>query len=324
VDAQRKVTQLLYAHGYRLKRANKHQIWENDRHNTLVVAATPSDWRAWKNALTILQRQIAGLPTNCTTPTFVLPENLSAAFDQTLGINRKPSAGGQVRPAKSKGTGFIYDEPKKVDLTPEQIEAREAKRREKRELRLQLRDIRETRKEIVEILVTRLSAMLKASRDVHANDTRLLFDSTDWMIGNAFCSLEGNARTRLIIVEHFKAYQLFRNIRELSLADRDHIIDKAKSAEWIDRNLEDIDSSISEVTKWTRICAHRAWTGMKAFDPNVLIGELGDRFSHRRYASNSAAIDQALSIAMKTINEFVTCVAKAQREVELQRRGEAA
>jgi len=127
-SAEIKVSQLLQQHGYRLERDRKHQIWRSSQLNIQIVfASTPSDRRAWDNALSDLKRQIAGQPGRGTQTRFVLTPEVSAAFDRTLGKQGipKPVGGGVQRPAKTRGTGFIYEDSNK-QLTPEEVAAKEA------------------------------------------------------------------------------------------------------------------------------------------------------------------------------------------------------
>jgi hypothetical protein len=128
MSAELRVNALLMQHGYRLVRNRKHQIWVNPSLNCQIVFPnTPSDSRCWRNALSDLKRQIAGLPTRGTQVRFVMTPELSATFDKTLAKRDVPRpSNGVTRPPKNKGAGFIYEDRAPVRLTPEQKVAKKA------------------------------------------------------------------------------------------------------------------------------------------------------------------------------------------------------
>lgn len=120
------VYELLNKHGYRLIRESRHLIFRSQTLNAQIVfPSTGSDKRGWANALTDLRRQIAGQPTRGTAVRFTMTPELSRAFDRSLGKTEIKPSGGVQRPAKTRGTGFVYDPAVKV-LTAEEEAARKA------------------------------------------------------------------------------------------------------------------------------------------------------------------------------------------------------
>jgi hypothetical protein len=121
MNAEVKVHELLLKHGYKLERSRKHQVWRNAQLNCQIVfPSTPSDRRSWDNALPALKRQIAGQPTRGQQVRFALTPEMDAAFNKTLDKTEKIRGGSIQRPAKTKGTGYKYEDQESVPLTPEQ------------------------------------------------------------------------------------------------------------------------------------------------------------------------------------------------------------
>jgi hypothetical protein len=111
---------LLRRHGFVLVSENKHRKYKDPEGRVYIVSKTPSDWRAWRNAVATLKRAIA----NAVPSSELLEEErqrreLEASI--ALEAQRKPSVvgiSGAGKGTKSRGTGFVYDDRKPPKVMP--------------------------------------------------------------------------------------------------------------------------------------------------------------------------------------------------------------
>ena len=108
--------ELLRRHRFVLVSENKHLKYKDPAGRVYIVSKTPSDWWAWRNALTTLKRVIAN-----SVPSSELLEEARQRQELEqyiqLEAQRKPSCPGikgAGKKAKSKGTGFFYDDDKSL------------------------------------------------------------------------------------------------------------------------------------------------------------------------------------------------------------------
>lgn len=174
-NAQKQVDTLLRQQNFRLVRQAKHRVWRNPDGKVFVTAATPSDWRAVKNQITVLKHVIASdpVPEVVAISEFERREALAK-----LARQEKKAPGAAAGPAKSKGCGYTYIEKKPEvisTLTPEQKQAE----REQRALELL---VRKARQEFVASIVAKhrvLAPKLKEEfqrRCLEYADNRLAFE----------------------------------------------------------------------------------------------------------------------------------------------------
>ena len=136
MNPQKQMEKLLCAHRFALVREDKHKVYKNSAGKIFVTSKTPSDRRAWANALCDLRRVIE-LPAK--------PMVLAISdFDRESAARRiqgetKPVAGIKGN-ARTKGTGFIYED--KI-LTPDDL----ARRDEQRQLSIEAKQRKEARRE---------------------------------------------------------------------------------------------------------------------------------------------------------------------------------
>jgi len=108
--------ELLRRHRFVLISENKHRKYKDPEGRVYIVSKTPSDWWALQNALTTLKRVIA---SPAPTSEVIEEERQRRELEQYIRLEaqRKPSRAGVKgagKKAKSKGTGFFYDDAKRL------------------------------------------------------------------------------------------------------------------------------------------------------------------------------------------------------------------
>ncbi len=112
---------LLRRHRFVLISENKHRKYKDPEGRVYIVSKTPSDWRAWQNAVSTLKRVIANLVPSSE---LLEEERQRRALEEFIQLEaqRKPSVvgiSGAGKGKKSRGTGFIYD--RKDEKSKEQL-----------------------------------------------------------------------------------------------------------------------------------------------------------------------------------------------------------
>lgn len=121
MNPQRELEGLLRQHKFRLVSQNKHLKFQNPEGKIVVMAKTPSDWRAVNNQLKILKRVIASpVPTSAVIEEERQRRELEGEI--ALSAQRKATAGASGG-SRGNGTGFTYiDKPAPIK-TQEQRDA---------------------------------------------------------------------------------------------------------------------------------------------------------------------------------------------------------
>jgi hypothetical protein len=121
---------LLRRHRFVLVSENKHRKYRDPEGRVYIVSKTPSDWWAWRNAVSTLKRvTVSAVPSSELLEAERQRRELEASI--VLQAQRKPSVAGISGAGKGKkfrGTGFIYEDKAAVELTPEQLEQRQRAR----------------------------------------------------------------------------------------------------------------------------------------------------------------------------------------------------
>jgi hypothetical protein len=136
MNPQKQMEKLLCAHRFALVREDKHKVYKNSAGKVFVTSKTPSDRRAWANALCDLRRVIE-LPAKPMVLAISDFDRESAA--RRIQGDAKPVAGIKGN-ARTKGTGFIYED--KI-LSPDDL----ARRDEQRQLSIEAKQRKEARQE---------------------------------------------------------------------------------------------------------------------------------------------------------------------------------
>jgi hypothetical protein len=120
---------ILRQHGFQLVRHTKHLVYRNHEGKVYVCASTPSDWRVTKKMLATLKHVIStpAKPMVVAISDFERQQAAEQIAGQSLPTRGIFGAGKQSR---SRGTGFIYDDPK--IMTAEQLALTEAQREQAR------------------------------------------------------------------------------------------------------------------------------------------------------------------------------------------------
>jgi hypothetical protein len=129
-DPVKQLTRILAENGFKLVRQGKHFVYcsETLGNRIFVTAASPSDsYRGAKNAISSLKAVIAAPPR----AEVLAVEEFEKARAAEISLQKMeksnlpgPGSGGRGGTHKSSFSGFYYDEIKKVELTPEQVEER--------------------------------------------------------------------------------------------------------------------------------------------------------------------------------------------------------
>ena len=120
--------ELLRQHRFVLVSENKHRKYKDPEGRVYIVSKTPSDWRAWQNALTTLKLVIA---SPVQTSEVIEEERQRREIEKiiTLTVTVKPLAGmsGAGKKKRQRGTGFIYEDKGVKSLAQIAHEERQAK-----------------------------------------------------------------------------------------------------------------------------------------------------------------------------------------------------
>jgi hypothetical protein len=111
-DPQIQHDRLLREHGFELVRSRKHRVYQDADGRVYVVASTPSDHFAWKNALGTIKRVVAAPPKPLVLAISEFEREQAALVIQ--GEERRGLGGGSSKQRRSQGTGIWYDD--KIEL----------------------------------------------------------------------------------------------------------------------------------------------------------------------------------------------------------------
>ena len=110
MDPTTLISRLLKEHRFQLVRQDKHKIYRNHENKIYVTSSTPSDHRWALNALSDLKRVIANPPKPMVLAISDYEREQAALV---IAGEQRQVAGvsGAGKNKRSRGTGFIYDEP---------------------------------------------------------------------------------------------------------------------------------------------------------------------------------------------------------------------
>jgi hypothetical protein len=184
VSHKQTIEELLCKYRFELVAERKHLKYKNPEGKIFIAAKTPSDWRAEMNSLTTLKRVIASpVPTSEVIEEERQRRGLESTIKLQPNVKLSRGLGGSGKKKRSRGTGFIYEDPAKEEPTPEQLEQRENARQRSNRREEQRRVGRLERKESNEWKL-RLYEFRRAVRDSKSDLTEA------WKFGRRFVAFE--------------------------------------------------------------------------------------------------------------------------------------
>jgi hypothetical protein len=115
---------LLRRHRFALVSQNKHRKYKDPEGRVYIVSKTPSDWWAWRNALTTLKRVIANpVPTSEVIEVERQRRELEATITLTMRVRPMAGVVGKGKGKTQRGVGIYYEE--KIEPTVEELARRE-------------------------------------------------------------------------------------------------------------------------------------------------------------------------------------------------------
>jgi hypothetical protein len=131
MNPQTEFESLLRQHKFKLVSEKKHYKFADPAGRILITSKTPSDYRAYRNMVSVLRRVVAAPP-----PSNAVIEEMRQRkeLEEYIRLNpaKKSGAGiaGKGKNKKSRGTGFIYVDTAPVPFVPDEV--REAARNNER------------------------------------------------------------------------------------------------------------------------------------------------------------------------------------------------
>jgi hypothetical protein len=146
MDPRTQFIQLRDQYKFKLVSDKNHYKFQDPEGRILITSKTPSDYRAYRNMVSVLRRVVAAPP-----PSNAVIEEMRQRkeLEEYIRLNpaKKSGAGiaGKGKGTKSRGTGFIYEDTAPIPFVPDELKERQ--RNEERWGRL-IHHVKKQRKQV--------------------------------------------------------------------------------------------------------------------------------------------------------------------------------